>query len=521
MRMKVNSMVRKNAYYDSVTLMIISREMKKIEGVDEVLVGMGTDLNVDLVEKLSLLTPELEGITPNDLFIAAKYDESKCTMDQIIQAFDEQINAKQDASAGDYQPPTLSSAVEHLKGANLVQISIPGRYAAREAEDALNEGLNVMLFSDNVSVEDELKLKKKAVEKGLLMMGPDCGTAIINGVPLCFANVLRRGAIGVVGASGTGTQEVTVCIDKLGEGVSQVIGTGGRDLSEPINGLMMSLGIDALESDPETKVIVLISKPPAPSVEKKILSKVSNCRKPVVVDFIGGDAEAILEAGAIPCVSLEDAARKAVAALRGEEIAAFEGFDAPENEINAIVDKAVASLKPDQKNLRALYTGGTLTDEAMKFLGENYQIYSNIPMTPDMAIEALEGEIKGHICLDLGEDEFTRGRPHPMIDPLTRSEFFDSHVDGTTAVVLVDCVLGYGSNADPAGAVAESVNSARARLAKEGKELVAVASVCGTDKDPQDLKKSIATLKEAGVIVMPSNMQAVRLVDRILARVSE
>ncbi len=519
--MKVNSMVKKNAYYDSVTLMIISREMKKIEGVDEVLVGMGTELNVDLVEKLSMLTPELEEITPNDLFIAAKYDESKCTMEQLIQAFDDQINAKQDASAGDYQPPTLSSAVEHLKGANLVQISIPGRYAAQEAEDALDKGLNVMLFSDNVSVEDELKLKKKAVEKGLLMMGPDCGTAIINGVPLCFANVLSRGAIGVVGASGTGTQEVTVCIDKLGEGVSQVIGTGGRDLSEQIGGLMMSLGIDALENDPETKVIVLISKPPAPSVEKKILEKASNCKKPVVVDFIGGDAKAILEAGAIPCVSLEDAARKAVAALRGEKIADFEGFDASEDDIDAIVEKAVASLKPDQKNLRGLFTGGTLTDEAMKFLGENYKIYSNIPMTPDMAIEALDGEVKGHICLDLGEDEFTRGRPHPMIDPLTRSEFFESHVDGTTAVVLVDCVLGFGSNADPAGAVAESVNDARAKLKEEGKELVVVASVCGTDKDPQDLKKSVAALKDAGVIVMPSNMQAVRLVDRILARVLE
>ncbi|HZJ90790.1 MAG TPA: acyl-CoA synthetase FdrA [Oscillospiraceae bacterium] len=509
----IKAIVKENAYNDSVTLMLISREVQKLDGVEDVLVGMGTELNLDLVKMMDMFVPELEGVTPNDLFIAARYDESKVSMDDLLAAFNDEMNKKKESGSGDYQPPTLDSALNHLQGANMVVLSIPGEYAAAEAENALRAGLNVMMFSDNVKIEDELRLKKMAVEKGLLMMGPDCGTAIINGVPLCFANVVRRGKIGLVGASGTGTQEITVVAHQLGEGFSQVIGTGGRDLSETIGGLMMIQGIEALMADPETEVIVLVSKPPAASVEKKIYELVKKSEKPVVIDFIGGDAESIKEAGAYPCLSLEDAARKAVALARGEEAVTFDGFDADEAEIDQMVEQAVSRLKPEQKYLRGLYTGGTLTDEAIKYLGENHAIYSNIPLTPDRDIEHLENK-QGHICLDLGEDQFTRGRPHPMIDPQTRTDFFDSHVDETTAIILVDVVLGYGSYSDPAGAVAESLEKARERVGDN--DFIVVASVTGTDQDPQDLNESIKTLENAGAIVMPSNAQAVRLVDRIM-----
>ena len=509
----IKAIVKENAYNDSVTLMLISREVQKLDGVENVLVGMGTELNLDLVKTMDMFVPELEAVTPNDLFIAARYDESKVTMDDLVAAFNDEMNKKKESGSGDYQPPTLDSALNHLQGANMLVISIPGEYAAEEADKALRQGLNVMMFSDNVKIEDELRLKRMAVEKGLLMMGPDCGTAIINGVPLCFANVVRRGKIGLVGASGTGTQEITVVAHQLGEGFSQVIGTGGRDLSENIGGLMMIQGIEALMADPETEVIVLVSKPPAASVEKKIYELVAKTDKPVVIDFIGGDAESIREAGAYPCLSLEDAARKAVALARGEEVVSFDGFDADEAEISQIVEGAVAKIKPDQKYLRGLYTGGTLTDEAIKYLGENHAIYSNIQLTADRDIKLLENK-QGHICLDLGEDQFTRGRPHPMIDPQTRTDFFESHIDEETAIILVDVVLGYGSYVDPAGAVAESLAKARARVGD--RDFVVVASVTGTDQDPQDLNKSIETLENAGAVVMPSNAQAVRLVDRIM-----
>ena len=514
--MTLKTSIKRNAYYDSVTLMLLSRELQKLEGVEDVLVGMGTDLNLSLAKDLGLASSEFDTLTPNDLFIAAKMDESQITMKEIEDAFSDYLN-KSSESEGDeeYQPPSLRSAIQALPGANLVLISVPGQYAAVEVEDALDAGLHVMLFSDNVSVEDELRLKQKAVEKGLLMMGPDCGTAIINGKPLCFANAVRRGKIGVVGASGTGTQEVTVQVHKLGEGLSQVIGTGGRDLKEQIGGLMMIQGFESLIADPETDLIVLISKPPAPSVAEKIYQIAKTCPKPVVIDFIGGDKAAIEAVGAIPCISLEDAAQKAVRALRGQAYSDFTGFSLPEEEIDRIVEKAVGLLKSDQTELRALFTGGTLADEAMKLLGNRHSIYSNIPLTPEMAIENLS-DGRGHICLDLGEDQFTRGRPHPMIDPQTRTEFFRSHVDEWTGVILVDVVLGFGSYQDPAGAVAASVREIRQRLSAQGKDVIVIASVCGTDLDSQDLNRSIAALEAENILVMPSNAQAVRLTDRVL-----
>jgi len=519
--MTLHTSIKRNAYYDSVTLMLLSRELQKLEGVEDVLVGMGTDLNLDLARDLGLATSEFETLTPNDLFIAAKIDEALTSMKAIEAAFNEYLNKSAELDGNDdYQPPSLRSAIQDLPGANMVLVSVPGQYAAAEVEDALDAGLHVMLFSDNVSVEDELRLKQKAVEKGLLMMGPDCGTAIINGKPLCFANAVRRGRIGVVGASGTGTQEVTVQIHKLGEGLSQVIGTGGRDLKEQIGGLMMIQGFESLIADPETDLIVLISKPPAPSMAEKIYRIAKTSPKPVVIDFIGGDRTAIEAAGAIACISLEDAAQKAVKVLRGQEYADFTGFSLPEDEIDQIVEDAVARLKSDQTELRALFTGGTLADEAMKLLGVHHNIYSNIPLSPEMAIENLPSG-RGHICLDLGEDQFTRGRPHPMIDPQTRTEFFRSHVDGQTAVILVDVVLGFGSYNDPAGAVVASVREIRQRLSRQSKDVVVIASVCGTELDNQDLNKSIATLQAEGILVMPSNAQAVRLTDKVMQRIKK
>lgn len=513
----LGALIRKNAYYDSVTLMLISQDLKEQAGVQEVLVGMGTELNLDLVRNLEMFSPELEPVGPNDLFIAAKFDEQQTSFQAIETAFDELISKKSADSNGNYQPPTLKSALRQLPDANLVQISIPGQYASAEVEEALNAGLHVMLFSDNVPIEDELRLKKKAVEKGLLLMGPDCGTAIINGVPLCFANAVKRGKIGVVGASGTGTQEVTTLIDKLGEGLSQVIGTGGRDLSEAVGGLMMLQGFDALITDPETEVIVLISKPPAAAVAKKIYDRAKTSPKPVVIDFIGGDAQAIREAGAYPCLSFEDAAAKAVALLRGEPVQDQDSLRMADSALEELLTAELGRLQPEQTKLLGLYTGGTLADEAMKFLGQKTAIYSNIPLSPELALENMPAA-GGHLILDLGEDQFTRGRAHPMIDPLTRSEFFSSRVDGQTAIVLLDLVLGYGSHADPAKAVVQSVLEARARLAREGKDLVVVASVTGTDQDPQDLGSSTRTLKQAGIIVMPSNAQAVRLVSRMMEK---
>jgi len=510
--------VRKNTYYDSVTLMLISKEIKNIEGVTEVLVGMGTELNIELTENLGLKDSVLNDVSPNDFFIAAEVTSAD-VMVTVVEQVDHLLTQKKVESGSDYRPVSIDMAVDQMPGANMAIVSIPGQYVEEEVNKLLDKDIHVMLFSDNVSVESELRLKQKAVEKGLLMMGPDCGTAIINGVPLAFSNKVKKGPIGIVGASGTGTQEVSSLIGTFGSGVSQVIGTGGRDLKSEIGGLMMIQGMKALMADSDTEVIVLISKPPAPEVAKKILDMTKETKKPVVVDFIGGDREMIKAAGAYPCTTLEDAALKAVALANHETPVDSDGFTMDEHEIDQLVQQAVSKLKPDQVNLRGLYTGGTLADEAMKMLGNTFGgIYSNIPLEPEYEIKDLEN-LRGHVCLDLGEDQFTVGRPHPMIDPSTRSDRFITDIDGTVAVCLIDVVIGYGSHEDPAGVVASSIKEVQQKLNSEGKSVIVVASITGTEGDPQGLETSQEKLEEQGIIVLPSNAQAVRFVQKVMSQV--
>jgi FdrA protein len=511
--------VRKNAYYDSVALMRVTKEVEKTQGIEDVLVGMGTDLNRELAENLGFPAEKLKDITPNDLFIAAKSRESG-VLDTIAAKVDALLNAKREDGNQEARAGSLNAAVRNLGGANMAVISLPGAYAAAEAKKALQNGLHVMLFSDNVSLEDEIEIKKLGREKGLLVMGPDCGTAIVNHVPLCFANVVKKGPIGIVGASGTGTQEVTCQIDRLGGGVSQVIGTGGRDLSVAVGGIMMLEGLKALKEDPETEVIVLISKPPAPDIAKAVLKEAADSKKPVVADFIGGDRRLIESFGAIACESLEDAARKAVCLSQGKIPMDFTGFLQPEVEIDALAKAEAAKLGPEQKYLRALYTGGTLADEAMKILSaEGFDIRSNIPLKPELRLQDVQ-KSEGHTCIDLGDDAFTVGRPHPMIDPSGRIERLRQEArDGAAAVVLLDFVLGYGSHPDPAGEMLPAIREAKKAAEDRGGFLSVVGSICGTAGDPQDYRAQEQKLLEAGVVLMPSNAQAAKLAAKILKKI--
>lgn len=511
--------IKKNTYYDSVTLMVISKTIKKNEGIAEALVGMGTDLNKELANNLSMSNSEIESLTPSDFFVSIIADD-EVKIEDIMNEVDKLLNQKKKDRDNDYMPPTLESAINYEPKSNMVIISVPGKFAADEARKALRNGLNVMLFSDNVTIEEEKELKDLAVSKELLMMGPDCGTAIINNVPLAFANVVRKGHIGVVGASGTGTQEVTVIIDKLGEGVSQVIGTGGRDLKKEIGGSMMLLGIDSLMNDPETKVILLVSKPPADEIAEKILKVVQNSTKPVVVDFIGGDRNLIEKYGAYACCSLEDAARKAVALLRNEEVKDFNGFSLSVEEINKIVDEEVSKFAPEQKYFRGFYTGGTLADEAMKLLGKDIkEIYSNIPLSPEYKMTDIKSS-KGNTCIDFGDDEFTVGKPHPMIDPIGRIERLNKEAnDEEMAVLVMDFVLGYGSHMDPVGEMLPAIKEAKEKMESRGKYLCVIGYICGTNNDPQNFDESKKRLEEIGVIVMPTNAQAVKLAGLILNKI--
>ncbi|MFO7815087.1 MAG: acyl-CoA synthetase FdrA [Halanaerobiales bacterium] len=513
--MAKKALVKEGTYFDSVTLMSISKDIKDIDGVKEATIVMGTDANKEILKTAGLLVPEAETAKPNDLVIVI--DGEKDILDKAIEDTNEML-AEQKSSSDqeeEYRPGSLDGALDVQPDSNLVIISVPGEYAAREARKALKRGLHVMLFSDNVPVEDEIQLKQMAEKKNLLLMGPDCGTSIINGAPLAFANVVSRGPVGIVAAAGTGAQAVSSLVDRQGIGLTQVIGTGGRDLKSKVKGIEMIKDMKALDKDEETEVIVLVSKPPAREVSKKIIEEVKKLSKPVIVNFLGGDPSVVEGTDAIWAGNLEEAALKAGSVITGEEKSEI---SLPEEEINKIAEDETAQMEEQQKYLRGLYTGGTLTSEAIVLLSEKFaEIYSNNPLKKELALKEDLKSIKNTI-IDLGEDEFTRGKPHPMIEPSLRNDrIFEEIEDEEVAVILLDVVLGYGSHMDPAGEVAKAIKEAKEKVAARGGYLSVVASVCGTENDPQNLQAQEEKLRQVGAKVLPTNVQAVRVVSKILS----
>lgn len=506
-------LVRKNAYYDSVTLMTLSNKLKKMEGIQDAVVAMGTDMNKEQLRSVELSSGETDAAAAGDLIIAVKGEDAGRCEDACRQVDELLKNRTGKKGKTEESYPTIRAAKRDNEDLNFAVISVAGKYAAREARMALEQGMHVMLFSDNVTVEQEVRLKTLAHEKGLLVMGPDCGTAIINGIGLCFANAVNRGGIGLAAASGTGLQEAAVLIDRLGGGISQAIGTGGRDLSAEVGGIMMLDSLKLLEEDPQTQVIVLISKPPVKSVAEHILAQVAACKKPVVVCFIDGGEELLTGSGAVYAANLEHAATQAVRLLKKEKPEKFEHtrFPLP---YGKIAQKS-AALAGEQKYIRGLFCGGTLAAEALGCLSEEtMEYYSNVSKQPEHRMADLM-ESRAHTIVDLGDDCFTVGRPHPMIEPELRVERMLLEArDPETAVLLVDFELGYGSHGDPVGVTMDAliqIRESRPRLA-------VVAYVLGTDKDWQGMAAQREMLEQAGVIVADSNRQAAEIALHIALR---
>lgn len=496
--------VRKDTYLDSVFLMSISADLGRVDGVQLGQVVLATPANIQLLTGQGFDAKTFESLSPTDLVVALRADKAE-VLDSAEKKLGELLSKRSSGQTTEGPRPLgLEGGLQSLPGANLVLISVPGEYAAYEARKALNAGMHVMVFSDNVSVEDEIALKKEAVRKGKLLMGPDCGTAIIQGVQLGFANKVRRGPIGVVGASGTGTQEVTCLVEKAGFGISQAIGTGGRDLSEKVGALTTLLAIDMLGKDPNTKVIVVISKPPAKPVADKVLEALRKSPKPAVVHFVGSarnDAEGHVHFAP----DLESAARKAVE-LAGGKPAQSPALD------KALIERERKGMAGGQKFLRGLFTGGTMAAEAVAYLrASGWKLYTNLDHGAQTPKE------RGHEVIDLGDDEFTRGRPHPMIEPAPRVELLMKEAeDPALGVVLIDVVLGSGSHDNPAGAMIPAIEHARKLASERGGYLPVIASVTGTDGDFQGLARSVETLQRAGVVVVGSNIQAARVAQAIL-----
>lgn len=513
--MITKNQVRKNLYFDSVTLMVASSMMRRMEGIQNAAVMMGTDHNRALMTEAGLIGPDTEAFGVNDTVLGV-LAESEEAAEAAMNFFDSYLQGKTAAAetSEDLRVKTVAAAKTAQPGTNFAVISVPGRYARAEAEKALDLGLHVLLFSDNVSLEDEVALKKKAVEKGLLMMGPDCGTTIINGTALGFANVVRRGNIGLVAAAGTGLQEVTVLIDLLGGGVSQALGTGGRDLKADVGGMMMSMCLEALENDPQTEVIAILSKPPAQSVMEKMLRQLEGMKKPVIAAFLGGDPALLEGSRVVWAGDLEQLARLSVLAAEGKEPKLPSEDDTM---LRAIAEEECAKLAPQQKYLRGLYSGGSLCYETILLMRDRaLKAWSNVALDSEYILEDGKPSLENTL-LDMGEDFYTNGMPHPMIDFRQRADrMVQEAADPTVGVMLLDCVCGYGTHENPAGELVGAIRQAKEIAARDGRHLTVVASVTATETDPQTRSAQIRALEGAGAIVLPCNAQAARLAALII-----
>ena len=483
---KIVNRVCTGLFLDSVILMQISRSITRLDGVEDAALMIGTPSNLDLLDNAKLLARASRKATGGDLILAIRARDETTAVSALAKA---EILLERPAvgHTGNttLRPRTLRSAQDNLPAANLALISVPGDFAAAEARKALRAGLNVMMFSDNVSLSEEVSLKREAVAAGLLVMGPDCGTAIIGGVPLAFANQIPQGAIGIIGASGTGIQEVSSLIAQAGYGVSHALGVGGRDLSDPVGGISTLAALAMLEADSATRHIVLISKPPSPSVAKRVIDTLAHSEKPCTVCFLGADAP-----------SLPGNVSFARTLKAASELATGRSSKNKKPEFKPIIPHVTTGLQ----RIRGLFCGGTLSSEAqVVFLDQGESVSSNAPIPGAEAI----GSETSHVVIDLGSDEYTRGRPHPMIDPTVRDEELTKALaDPTLAVILLDVVIGFGAHPDPAGTIVRVVATAGAERP------IVVASVTGTDDDPQDRRTQMAKLVNAGIVVAPTNADA-------------
>lgn len=493
--------IKKGSFQDSVSLMLISKKLSNLPEVDEVSIMMGTPANKSLLEATGFQHALFAEATPNDVCVAIKADEGLSGIIELVSAqFEDALKSIAQGTQGGKRLSKArrwQSAEEKLPDANMVLISIAGEYAAGLAEQALDSGKNVMIFSDNVSVKDEVRLKTKAADKNLIVMGPDCGTAIIAGAPLAFSNVIAKGSIGVIGASGTGIQELTSQINLLGKGITHAIGLGGRDLSADIGGISALTALTMLANDPESKVLAFISKPPAESVRNKIIGTMKTIDKPIVALFLGAKYENPRDSNIYMASTIDEAARLAVML----------------SNVQNILDTQPRVLG---KKISGLYTGGTLAAEAAMILAGYLNVEPDHQHTKGSMLDA-----NGHHIIDLGDDFYTVGKPHPMIDPSTRMQkIIELGVNLSVGVLLVDVVIGYGANANPAESVIESVEEAR-KQRSDSHPLIVIATVTGTDHDPQKRDQQIAALQEAGILVMNTLPEAIILANALITPVQK
>jgi FdrA protein len=498
--------IRKNQYYDSVFLMSVNRRISEVKGVQQTAVLMGSPANKKLLLDIGISDVQIDAAQPNDLIVAA-IAETDGIVENVLGRLDEWLNAVQESTPIASQVHTLEEGLAIKPNAALAVISVPGEYAAREARKALEAGLHVFLFSDNVPIEAERQLKELAARQGLLLMGPDCGTSLIGGIGIGFANAVRPGPIGVIGAAGTGLQEFTSQVHNAGAGISHAIGTGSRDLSDRIGGLTAFAALDALETDPQTQVIGMVSKPPSAGTMERLLKRIETCRKPVIGCFLGADPSQFTGRTNFQFArTIDQASGLALAALNGSPVSTAE--DLTPDEMRALSAEKVA-WSPEQKYLRGILAGGTFCYQSQQILrAAGIGVHSNSPLDPKYKLEHPDRSL-GNTIVDMGDDFYMVGKPHPMIDgTVRRRRILAESQDPQVAILFLDFILGYNASMDPVGELVDAILEAKRISRQRGGVLTVLASICGTQADPQDLKLQEKILQEAGVLVYRSNARA-------------
>ena len=501
--MAKRTVVLKNRYFDSVFLMQVARRIASQPGLRDASALLGTEANRKVLAGMGYGEgePAFREAGPNDLVFALEGEPDAVAA--VAEAPETWLARGSGAGPGPVaEPRTLAEAVALRPDSNVALISVPGAHAAREARAALQAGLNVFLFSSNVTVADELALKRTARDLGLIVMGPDCGTAYLGGAGLGFANAVRRGPIGIVGGTGTGMQEFACLVHRAGSGLSNAIGTGGRDLTDAIGGLSTLSGLEALEADPETRVLTVLSKPPGPATTALLLERLGRCNKPVVLCLLGAEDLAGVPAPVRVAHTIDQAARLALEAAGVPPLA---GLDPTLPDLAGIL----ARMRPEQRHLRGLFAGGTLCYQSQAiFRSAGLKVWTNAPL-PGMLDLPDPGLSQADTFVDLGAEGFVEGRPHPMIDAtLRRLRIGREAQDPTLALLFLDFILGAVASRDPVGDLLPALQAAQEAVRARGGHLCVVASVCGTDEDAQGLQDQIQALREAGVLVFPSNAQA-------------
>lgn len=513
-RKVVGAYVAKNLYRDSIQLMKISEELKKMPGVVDAVVAMGTNLNKELAKRLGLYVHEVESASSNDLF-AVVSAESEESLRRALSAAKDLVAHPLAALKLEEELDDIDYALTSLPDANLAVISVPGEYVKDVALKFLERGIHVHIFSDNVPKEHEAELKRYAYERGLFVLGPGAGTSIINGKGICFANSIRRGSVGIVAAAGTGLQEVSSLIHEAGLGLSYGLGVGGGDVKNYVGGLMTKLSLLYLEGDAETDIIAFISKPPERETFMSILSFIAErVSKPVVMGIMGKmevDLPQSLNGRVYLSKTLHSTALKI---LKLKDSRLYENarsrYVLSVSELETMLRPYYERLKAYQKYIRCLYTGGTLASEALIIFDSiGMKVHTNIPFNDHITLEDPFKSLENTV-IDLGEEVFTRGRAHPMMDPTVRKlRLIEEAKDPETAVILMDFVLGYGSHPDPVGAHIDAIREAKRIAEENGRYIIFVSRVLGVKEDPQGLDEQVGKLKREGVIVMPTNAMAV------------